>query len=230
MRIAVADDEPTTIGFLTDIIQEMGHIAVPFGDGNALVNALMRDTFDLLILDWSMPGRDGFEVLQWIDESLETAPPVLMLTARTAKADIVRALSRGADDYVTKPEEREVVAARIHALLRRASPHDAFAKHVQYGPYHFDRLEQLVIFADTQVVLTAKEFDLADLLFRNMHRTLSRAYIMETIWRTSASLSTRTLDMHVSRLRTKLDLRPENGYRIHTVFGYGYRLETVPQG
>lgn len=228
MRIAVADDEATTISFLTEIVQEMGHIAVPFSDGNALINGLMRDTFDLLILDWSMPGRDGFDVLQWMQESLEVAPPVMMLTARTAKNDIVRALSRGADDYITKPEDREVIAARIGALLRRAAPSDAFAKTVQYGPYLFDRLEQRVSFGDNEVVLTAKEFDLADLMFRNMHRTLSRAYIMETIWRTSASLSTRTLDMHVSRLRTKLDLRPENGYRIHTVFGYGYRLETVP--
>jgi DNA-binding response OmpR family regulator len=80
---------------------------------------------------------------------------------------------------------------------------------------------------DKIVTLTAKEFELADMFFRNRDRTLSRNYIMETIWRTTAALATRTLDMHISRVRAKLDLKPENGFRIFTVFGYGYRLESI---
>ena len=92
-----------------------------------------------------------------------------------------------------------------------------------------DRLEQTVEIDNKTIALTAKEFELADLFFRNADRTLSRNYIMETIWRTTAALATRTLDMHISRVRAKLDLQPENGFRIFTVFGYGYRLESISQ-
>jgi DNA-binding response OmpR family regulator len=88
-------------------------------------------------------------------------------------------------------------------------------------------MEQEISFDEHRVELTAKEFELAELLFKNRDRSLSRAYIMETIWRTNVDLATRTLDMHVSRLRSKLLLKPENGFRIFTVFGYGYRLETM---
>ena len=96
-----------------------------------------------------------------------------------------------------------------------------------YGKYELNRIDQTVTVEGDTVSLTAKEFELADLFFRNRDRTLSRNYIMETIWRTTAALATRTLDMHISRVRAKLDLRPENGFRIFTVFGYGYRLETI---
>jgi len=96
--------------------------------------------------------------------------------------------------------------------------------------YTLDRIEQTVNHSDKDISLTAKEFELTDLMFRNRDRTLSRRYIMETVWRTNAHLATRTLDMHVSRIRSKLSLTPENGFRIFTVFGYGYRLETLANG
>ncbi len=100
----------------------------------------------------------------------------------------------------------------------------------QYGEYKLDRIEQKVHHKGKEISLTAKEFELTDLMFRNRDRTLSRRYIMETVWRTNAHLATRTLDMHVSRVRSKLSLTPENGFRIFTVFGYGYRLETLGNG
>lgn len=227
MRIAIADDETDVVNFLKAIVEEQGHVAAAFNDGAALSQALVRETFDLVIMDWTMPKKDGLATLHWMQESLQERPPVIMMTNRTAKKDISDALNAGADDYITKPEDRIVIAARINALLRRNAGAGAFDTKVVYGKYELNRIDQTVTVEGDIVSLTAKEFELADLFFRNRDRTLSRNYIMETIWRTTAALATRTLDMHISRVRAKLDLRPENGFRIFTVFGYGYRLETI---
>jgi DNA-binding response OmpR family regulator len=227
MRIAIADDEADVVNYLKAIIEELGHTSVSFSDGNALSQSLVRETYDLVILDWSMPKKDGLETLNWMRTALQERPAVIMMTNRTAKKDITDALNAGADDYITKPEDRGVIAARINAMLRRNSGSGAFDTKATYGKYDFDRIEQTVTFDGQTVMMTAKEFELADLFFRNRDRTLSRNYIMETIWRTTAALATRTLDMHISRVRSKLDLKPENGFRIFTVFGYGYRLETM---
>ncbi len=227
MRIAIADDDGDSLNFLDGIIAGMGHICVRFSEGERLSAALLRDTFDLVMLDWNMPGKSGLQIIQWMRQTLENPPPVIMLTGRTAKRDITEALNAGADDYITKPEEDSVIAARIAAVLRRTSASVSMDKVTEYGGYRMDRMAQTIRHRGNEIALTAKEFELADLLFRNRDRTLSRAYIMETIWRTSADLATRTLDMHVSRVRSKLSLRPENGFRIFTVFGYGYRLETI---
>lgn len=227
MRIAIADDDPEIVRFLTAIINQMDHIPATFSSGEAMATALMRDTFDLVMLDWNMPGKTGIDLLKWMHEMLSDVPPVIMMTSRSAKRDITLALNSGADDYITKPEHETVIAARIAALLRRSGNQGQMEKTVQYGEYMLDRLGQTIAHKGTDIVLTAKEFELADLLFRNRDRTLSRPYIMESIWRTSADLATRTLDMHISRVRSKLELRPENGFRIFTVFGYGYRLETL---
>lgn len=227
MRIAIADDETDVVNYLKAIVEELGHTSVTFSDGNALSQSLVRETYDLVILDWSMPKKDGLETLKWMSTALQDRPAVIMMTNRTAKKDITDALNAGADDYITKPEDRGVIAARINAMLRRNAGSGAFDTKATYGKYDFDRIEQTVTFDGRTVMMTAKEFELADLFFRNRDRTLSRNYIMETIWRTTAALATRTLDMHISRVRSKLDLKPENGFRIFTVFGYGYRLETM---
>lgn len=227
MRIAIADDDGASLAFLENVVTSLGHISAKFADGERLSAALLRDTFDLVMLDWNMPGKSGFEVLQWMQTTIENPPPVVMLTARTAKRDVTDALNAGADDYICKPEDEEVIAARIAAVLRRSNGSSSMDKIAEYGGYRLDRMAQTIRYNGVDIVLTAKEFELADLLFRNRDRTLSRAYIMETIWRTSADLATRTLDMHISRVRSKLSLRPENGFRIFTVFGYGYRLETI---
>jgi DNA-binding response OmpR family regulator len=115
----------------------------------------------------------------------------------------------------------------VNALLRGNVVGGAFDTEVTYGAYKMNRLEQSVTINGETVILTAKEFELAEMFFKNTDRTLSRHYIMQTIWRTTATLATRTLDMHISRVRAKLALRPENGFRIFTVFGYGYRLESA---
>jgi len=230
MRIAIADDDKEIVEFLSGIAENEGHVTAGYNDGNALSSALLRDTFDLVILDWNMPGKTGIQILEWMEEAIDDRPPVIMMTSRTAKQDISDALNAGADDYITKPEDPKVIAARINAILRRSGGAAAMETSAEYGEYLLDRIEQKVHHKDKEISLTAKEFELTDLMFRNRDRTLSRRYIMETVWRTNAHLATRTLDMHVSRVRSKLSLTPENGFRIFTVFGYGYRLETLSNG
>ncbi len=179
------------------------------------------------MLDCNMRDKNGLEILTWMQETLPERPPVLIVTNRSAKKGITDALNAGAADYICKPEDRAIIAARISAILRRGAIGSTFDTEATYGIYCLNRIEQTVFVDGQTITLTAKEFELADLVFRNTDRTLSHSYIMETIWRTTADLATRTLDMHISRVRSKLKLQPKNGFRIFTVFGYGYRLETV---
>ena len=192
MRIAIADDDAEIIEFLGRIVEKQGHVFTGFAEGKSLSNALLRDTFDLVILDWNMPGRTGMQILEWMDEAVDDRPPVIMMTSRTAKQDISDALNAGADDYITKPEDPDVIAARINAILRRNSGASAMETTAQYGDYILNRIDQTVRHGEDEIALTAKEFELTDLMFRNRDRTLSRRYIMETVWRTNAHLATRT--------------------------------------
>lgn len=227
MRVAVADDEEATRLLLTDLLSRHGYICAAFRNGRDLLAALQRDTFDLIIVDWSMPEPNGLEIIRWARANLDSSPPIIMLTNHAGKDDVVTCLNAGADDYIVKPELPHVIMARANAVLRRSAhtkPQEG--RFERFGAYAFDRLQETVTFGDDDVRLTSREFALARLLFQNLHRALSRAYIMETLWNSAADLHTRTLDMHISRVRAKLRLRPENGYRLLPVFSYGYRLET----
>ena len=226
MRVVIADYASGVVAHLKSIVEELGHDAVGLTDGAELMQALSTDIYDLVILDWNLKGKDGGSFGETMKTALPKCPPVIMMANRSAKRVITDALNAGADDYITKPEERSVIAARVTAWLREAETIGAFDTEVTYGLYHMHRLDNTVTLGDKTVDLTAKEFELAELFFRNSNRTLSREFLMQTIWRTTATLATRTLDMHISRVRSKLQLQPENGFRIFTVFGYGYRLET----
>ena len=226
MRVAIADKDMSVVQHLTPIVEELGYEVAGYIDSNALIKALSSEQFELLILDLNLPTGSDDNFFGWMQKNLPKRPPVMIMASRSAKRDITDALNSGADDYITKPEDRSVIAARINALLRGTSGCNAFDVKATYGVYTLNRLDQSVVYRDKTVFLTAKEFELAEMFFKNADRTLSRNYIMETIWRTKASLATRTLDMHISRVRAKLSLRAENGFRIFTVFGYGYRLES----
>lgn len=225
MRIAIVDDDQTTREMLVNLLGAAGHRCTSFGEGQSLITQLQRDTFDLVLVDWVMPGITGFELVEWVRANLTPPPPVVMLTNRQAKDDVAAALNAGADDYIVKPEEGHVILARVEAILRRVTGSADLQRVEAFGVYSFDRMTNTVSFHGKDVKLTAKEFALALMFFRNQHRALSRAYILETLWRSSADLQTRTLDMHISRVRSKLSLNPENGFRLQTIFGYGYRLE-----
>jgi DNA-binding response OmpR family regulator len=228
MRIAILEDDPALADQMSHALEEGGHGSQLFRTGTALITALKRDTFDMLVLDWNLPDMSGVDVLDWARNHLESVPPVLFVTSRGDEADIVRALNLGADDYVVKPIKVAELQARIGALLRRRFP--AQAADVQhFGDIRFDLGRQIVVVGGNEVVVTNKEFSLALLLFQNLDRPLSRAYLLDKIWGVSPDLQTRTLDAHVSRIRSKLRLRPESGYRLAPVYSYGYRLERLAQ-
>ncbi len=153
--------------------------------------------------------------------------PVLMLTCRMDDECIIEGLHAGADDYVIKPVRDEVLVARVQALLRRLRPLDqSMSTRFSLGPYTFDPDTCTVTYGKRAVVLTNREFELARLFFTNPQRPLSRQYLLECLWGKTSDDQTRTLDTHVARLRTKLELGATNGVRLNTLYAFGYRLET----
>ena len=223
-KIAIVEDDPDELGRLTVMLSAQGQ-CVPFPDSQAFLKALHRDTYDLACIDWNLPDITGIELVKRI-RSGALAPniPIILITARSTDEDIVAGLVAGADDYVTKPVRKPVLLARVDTLMRRLAP--PADDHLEtFGDFVFDRSRDVVITGDEERILTAKEFNLALLLFRNMHRPLARSYLMEEVWGAAANVSSRTLDTHVCRLKTKLGLTPANGYNFGPVYGFGYRLE-----
>ena len=227
MRIAVLEDDADQVELMQSWLKEVGHECQDFGSGSTFKTALTRETFDLLVVDWNLPDTTGPEVLSWVREHLDWRIPVLFVTSRDNEEDIVYALQHGADDYMTKPVKQQETLARITALGRRSQPLGEEETNLKQGHFEFDIANRQVIIGTDTVQLTNKEFDLALLLFRNPGRLLSRNYILENIWDTTADLSTRTVDTHISRVRNKLGIHPDNGVRLNAIYNHGYRLETL---
>jgi DNA-binding response OmpR family regulator len=227
MRIAVMEDDPLFVELLCSLLGSLGHDCHPTANGSAMLVKLRQESFDLLLLDWNVPGMSGLEVLKWAQAQLDPCPPAIMITSRDVEADIVEALDSGADDYITKPFQPAVVRARVDAVLRRRYAAPSTAGTEELAGLRFDHRDQTVRVDGAPVALTAKEFALAAMLLRNAQRPLSRAHLLEAVWGRNPDLPTRTLDAHISKIRTKLQLVPERGFRLAPVYSFGYRLELV---
>ncbi len=227
MRLAILDDDRELCAQVASVMRSAGHACYEFHSGEALRRALRRESYDLLLLDWELPDLSGVDLLAWARATLPAPPPVIMLTGRTDDGDIVHGLDIGADDYVTKPVNTSVLTARVEALLRRSYGQATGPKIESFGDHVFDPMGMTVTVRGGEVELTAKEFGLALLLFRNINRPLSRAHIMETVWGRNPEIPSRTLDAHVSQIRGRLGLRPEHGLRLASVYSFGYRLEQI---
>ncbi|WKB56156.1 response regulator transcription factor [Eleftheria terrae] len=228
MRIAALDDDPSQLDLVQRSVRSAGHECVMFDRGEGLLHALRRETFDLLVVDWQLPDIAGIDVVKWVRTRCEHPMPILFLTNRGDERDIVEGLSCGADDYMVKPTRVFELVARVKALLRRSYPEHE-RRMLQYGGYRFDTVAQTVEFEGQPIGLKQKEFALACCLFGQRGRLLSRAYLEEQVWGRAAEISSRTLDTHISSLRSKLNLRPERGYRLSAVYGQGYRLEALEE-
>lgn len=224
MRIALADDDRDIRDQVSAVVQKAGHVVDEFTNGLDMQKALQRDTYDVVLLDWNMPGRTGFQVVEWASENVEFPPPIILLTSRQDKSDIVAGLEAGAVDYIVKPESDEVIGARIEAAARRTSVKET-RETAEFGPFLVNYSARSISRDGEAVTLTAKEYDLAVLFFENIDRPLSRSYLFSRVWGGNIDVETRTIDMHISRLRSKLGLTPESGLVIRTVFGFGYRMD-----
>lgn len=227
MRIAVLDNDRSQADLICQVLTSAGHACQTFDSGKDMLAQLRKDSFDMLILDWQLADMSGAEVLRRAKEKMSTATPMMFITSSSAEDDIVAGVSAGADDYMIKPLRRGELVARVQALLRRAYPTQNGAEQLQFGPYIFETRPGRLLMDGVVIEVTHKEFYLALLFFRNIGRPLSRAYIHEAVWIRETAVPSRTMDTHVSRVRNKLQLKPENGFRLVPVYSYGYRLEKL---
>lgn len=226
MRVAALDDDATQLELIQRTLASMGHDCHGFTDSRSYLRSLRRESFDLLVLDWQLPDISGLEVLRWARENLHERVPVLFITNRSAEADVIEGLAAGADDFMVKPIRVGELIARVKALLRRAY-YQQTPNELAFGRYKFDVAGAQILVDGAPVVLKQREFDLALFLFQNMGRLLSRKHLLEAVWGIEAEVSSRSLDTHVSRLRTKLGLHPEHGFRLAAIYSVGYRLESI---
>jgi two-component system response regulator RegX3 len=223
-RVLVVEDEDSISEPLAYMLRKEGFevsVAVTGPDGLA---AFDRDGADLVLLDLMLPGLSGTEVCREL--RTRSAVPVIMLTARDSEVDKVVGLELGADDYVTKPFSHRELVARIRAVLRRqggAAAEEGAA--LEAGPVRMDVERHLVTVGGEPVQLPLKEFDLLELLLRNVGRVLTRSQLIDRVWGSDYVGDTKTLDVHVKRLRAKIEPDPAAPKHLLTVRGLGYKLE-----
>jgi DNA-binding response OmpR family regulator len=226
MRIAVLDDGPDQLQLINQTLVRLGHECHLYTEGRTLLQALRRQTFDLLILDWSLPDMTGPDVVKSIRHELKSRVPILFATDTREEAHMIEGLNAGADDFMAKPIRSGELEARIKALLRRSYPAQHESELI-FGPYHFYPPSRALKVRGAPVELKNREYELALFLFQNLGRLLSREHLHEAVWGLGIEALSRSLDTHISRLRTKLELRPANGFLLLAIYGLGYRLETI---
>ncbi|MAA64456.1 MAG: DNA-binding response regulator [Alteromonadaceae bacterium] len=228
MRIALLEDEPEQARNIVTLLSDNQHSCESFQTGQSFLSAVTHRSYDLLILDWQIPDSSGIEVLRHVRAQLNWPIPVIFLTQRDSEQDIVQALDAGADDYLSKPARPAELLARISALARRTQP-DVDRPVLEYGHFRIDTKSRTIHLRNELLTLTDKDFDLTLFLFQNQGRLLTREMLLERVWGVTRDINTRTVDTHMSRLRRRLGVKPENGFRIKTIYQRGYRLETMDE-
>jgi DNA-binding response OmpR family regulator len=225
-RILVVEDDPDIAQLIAHYLQKAGHTAECLTSGSGVVPHARSSPPDLVLLDLMLPGMDGLMVCQALRSQRETAGiPIIMLTARGEEADRIAGLELGADDYITKPFSPGELTARITALLRRTQRASAPATTLRYGPLVIDVDRHVVRVDGNEIRLTAKEFLLMQYLIEHRGRVLSRDLLLTDVWGYQYTGGTRTVDVHIRRLREKI---PALADSIVTVKQFGYRLEDQP--
>lgn len=228
MYICILEDDRVLSHEVASHLHALGHRTEIFNNGDDVVRALKIETFDLFVLDWHVPGTSGVQVLEYIRHGKQLKTPVLFLTSRSDEKDLIAVFQLGADDYCTKPLKPKEFCVRVEALLRRAYPSTQQSNQRAFLNYTFDMNTQVVTFDDQVIKLSEKEFQLALILFENMDRALARQRLFFEVWGGPTTTPTRTLDVHISWLRKKLDLSATSkSLYIKSIHGYGYRLSTL---
>jgi DNA-binding response OmpR family regulator len=223
-RILVVEDDLDISELIAHYLTRAGHVVDRLASGRDVLPRLQAAPVDLVILDIMLPGMDGLRICDALRSSPATATiPVIMLTARGEEADRISGLEQGADDYVTKPFSPRELTARVAALLRRTS-RQATAP-TRYGPISIDPDRHVVLLDEEEIRLTAKEFLLLHYLVQHRGRVLSRDRLLSDVWGYHYTGGTRTVDVHVRRLREKLPMLAD---AIETVTQFGYKLADRP--
>lgn len=227
MRIALLEDDIDQAELISAWLRQADHTIKHFETSRDFLRGVLRDSYELLILDWMVPKMDGLEVMDRVRQSLRNYTPILFITARDDEDGVVRALEAGADDYMAKPLKQREFLARILALGRRGGGYNQ-DEITDVDPYAIDLEKKSVKLDGEPIELTHREFDLAVFMFRHVGSVISRSHILESIWGMhGADLNTRTVDTHISRLRKKLKINESNGWRLSAIYQHGYRLERV---
>ena len=225
-RVLIVEDSPDIAELIKHYLDRAGYDTAVHGSGRDALLAARQSPPDLVVLDLMLPGMDGMQVCQALRaEPATSGLPILMLTARGEEADRVRGLELGADDYVTKPFSPKELVARVGALLRRADRSLKPATQLQYGPISINLERHEVRVASEDVRLTAKEFLLLQYLLEHRGRVLSRDRLLTDVWGYQYTGGTRTVDVHVRRLREKIPLLTT---ALSTVKQFGYKLDDPP--
>lgn len=226
INIAYLEDDLEQAKMVITWFEEFGYQYEHFSQAQTLLKRLKDKDFDIALLDWELPEMSGLEAVKLIRTKYHQNLPILFCSMRDNESDVVQALELGADDYMRKPLLRIELKARLNALLRRSNgsqPNNL----IEHGPYRFDLQNKIAFVDGRSVEMTDKDFEVASCLFDNMGRILSRSFLLETVWGISSDLNTRTVDVHVSRVRKALGISPESGFRVKTIYQHGYRLEKV---
>ncbi len=222
-RILIIEDEGSYRDALTFMLEKEGFDVVATEDGAAGLEEFDKQGADLVLLDLMMPGMPGLEVCKQLRAKSNVA--IVMVTARDSEVDKVVGLELGADDYVTKPFSHRELVARVRAVLRRGQDQELIPDVVEVGGVRID-VERHQVYVDGEEVRFAlREFDLLELLLRNPGRVLTRGQLIDRIWGSDYVGDTKTLDVHIKRLRTKIEKDPSRPERLVTVRGLGYKYE-----
>lgn len=226
MKIAFLEDDANFAEDVVGFLKNLGHEVQHFASGRECLRALAETKFDICLFDWEVPEMSGREVLQNL-KLKGSLPPTIFLTARDSEEDLIGVIELGADDYIVKPASLAVLNARINALYRRSNPVRNQEKILDYGRLCIDFSRRKFKLQGEVVSLTEKETELALYFFEQQGVLLSRANLIKVVWGSTPDVDTRTIDVHVSRLRSKLELLPHLGWRLVSVYQQGYRLERL---
>ena len=218
-KILVVDDDPAIAEMLTMVMEREGFDTVVVDDGLEAVKAAERENPDLILLDLMLPGMGGVDVCRTVRET--SAVPIIMLTAKTDTVDVVLGLESGADDYVTQPFKPKELVARVRARLRRQE--DSPSETLEVGDLTIDVPGHAVFRDGKEISLTPLEFDLLHTLASRPKQVFSRDELLEKVWGYQHTSDTRLVNVHVQRLRSKIELDPENPQIVLTVRGVGYK-------
>ena len=227
LRILLCEDDENLGMLLREYLQAKGYSAELYPDGEAGYKAFLKNKYDLCVFDVMMPKKDGFTLAQDV-RAANAEIPIIFLTAKTLKEDILEGFKIGADDYITKPFNILEVKARIKAIMRRMRKEEAkesFGKTLVSGDLKLDCEGRRVFIAGKEINLTAKEFDVLELLAKNPNKVYSRENLLNLVWGYDYPGDARTVDVHIRRLREKIEMNPSEPKYVHTKWGVGYYFQ-----